>query len=107
MPQVTFITAFGDEHSHVAQIGESVMQIAISNGVDGIVGECGGSAMCATCHVYVDESFLERLAPRSEIEDEMLSCAASEARPNSRLACQIKMSDELNGLRVYLPEAQQ
>ena len=107
MPQIIFITASGAEQSHPAQIGESVMQVAISQGVDGIVGECGGSALCATCHVYVDEVFLDRLEPRSDIEEEMLGCAIAEQRPNSRLACQIKMSDALDGLRITLPEAQQ
>lgn len=91
---------------HVAE-GQSLMQSAVSAGVRGIVGECGGSAMCATCHVYVDEAFVGHLPAPLETELEMLECTASERLPNSRLACQIKLSAALNGLVVHLPERQQ
>lgn len=107
MPKVTFVSTTGDERTLNAAIGESVMQVAISHGVDGIVAECGGSAMCATCHIYVDESFVDALSPQSEIEEEMLACVASERRPTSRLACQIMLTPALEGMRVHLPEAQQ
>lgn len=82
------------------------MQTALDNGVDGIVGECGGSAMCATCHVYVDEAFLDLLPPMKEVENEMLECTATERRPNSRLSCQIKLDAVLDGIVVELPETQ-
>jgi 2Fe-2S ferredoxin len=87
--------------------GHSVMQTAVSQGVKGIVGECGGSAMCATCHVYVDEAWRDRLAPMLATEAEMLECTSSERRPESRLSCQIKLSAQLEGLVLHLPESQQ
>ncbi len=107
MPKVTFVSADGRETTLTAQNGQSVMQVAMVNGVEGIVAECGGSAMCATCHVYVDTPFVHLAAPASEIENEMLDCVASQRRPGSRLSCQIQMSDALDGLRVFLPETQQ
>jgi 2Fe-2S ferredoxin len=73
----------------------------------GIVGECGGSAMCATCHVYVDEVFVKQLPAPLETELEMLECTASDCLPNSRLSCQIKISAVHEGLVVRLPERQQ
>jgi 2Fe-2S ferredoxin len=82
------------------------MMCAVSNDIDGIVAECGGSLMCATCHVYVDEAFADRLPAMTPDEDEMLEAAASERLPTSRLSCQIVMSDELDGLVVRLPETQ-
>ncbi len=82
------------------------MQGATLNGIDGIEGECGGSCSCATCHVYVDEAWASKLPAMAEAEDEMLDCAESERKGNSRLSCQIKMSEELDGLVVYLPEKQ-
>ncbi|HLJ63278.1 MAG TPA: 2Fe-2S iron-sulfur cluster-binding protein, partial [Stellaceae bacterium] len=82
------------------------MQAAIANGIDGIVAECGGSAMCATCHVYVDEADLARLPKISQGEDEMLESTAAERRKNSRLSCQLVMTTGLDGLTVHLPETQ-
>jgi 2Fe-2S ferredoxin len=82
------------------------MQIATGNGIDEIVAECGGNAMCATCHVYVDEGWIPRLVSMSEEEDELLSGVAAERLPNSRLSCQIKVTPELDGLIVRLPERQ-
>ncbi|WP_372827340.1 2Fe-2S iron-sulfur cluster-binding protein [Polaromonas sp.] len=87
--------------------GVSLMQAAVSAGVAGIVGECGGSAMCATCHVYVDEAYAGLLAPMSPVEAELLECTASDREPTSRLSCQIKISGTLDGLIVRLPERQQ
>jgi ferredoxin, 2Fe-2S len=107
MVDVTLIDAAG--HSRKLQVpeGQSLMQAAVSAGVRGIVGECGGSAMCATCHVYVDEAFADRLPAPLETELEMLECTASERMTNSRLSCQIKLSNALDGLVVRLPERQQ
>lgn len=87
--------------------GTSLMRAAVSNGVKGIVGECGGQAMCATCHVYVRADYLDRLPPMSEDEDEMLDCTTSERDQNrSRLGCQIETSDDLNEVEVDLPTTQ-
>ncbi len=107
MVDVTLIDASGQSRTLQAPEGQSLMQAAVSAGVRGIVGECGGSAMCATCHVYVDEAFADRLPSPLETELEMLECTASERLPNSRLGCQIKLSAALDGLVVRLPERQQ
>ena len=106
MPAVTFVDPDGSEIRAEAEPGTSVMMCAVSGGVDGIVAECGGSLMCATCHVYVDEAFADRLPEMSPDEDEMLEAAASERLPTSRLSCQIPLSDELDGLVVRLPDTQ-
>ena len=107
MVDVTLIDAGGLSRTLQVPEGQSLMQAAVSAGVRGIVGECGGSAMCATCHVYVDEAFADQLPTPLETELEMLECTASERLPNSRLGCQIKLSAALNGLVVRLPERQQ
>ncbi|HYZ23325.1 MAG TPA: 2Fe-2S iron-sulfur cluster-binding protein [Rhodopila sp.] len=86
--------------------GTSLMRGAVSNNVDGIVGECGGQMMCATCHVYVDPEFLCWLPAVSEDEDAMLDAAACERKPNSRLSCQIVATDALDGIVVHMPETQ-
>lgn len=82
------------------------MLTALSSGVDGIEAECGGSCMCATCHVYVDAAWLDRLPKVQILEDEMLDDTASKRESNSRLSCQIQMTDDLDGLIVTLPETQ-
>ncbi len=107
MAQVTLIAADGKTTTLTVPDGHSVMQHAVANGVDGIVGECGGSAMCATCHVYVDAAWVDRLPAPLATELEMLECTASERRSESRLSCQIKMSDALDGLLLRTPERQQ
>ena len=106
MPKVIYIGPDGARREVEARSGDSVMQTALNNDVDGIVGECGGSMMCATCHVYVDEAFLDKVGGRVPGEDMMLEGASCEVMPNSRLSCQIVMSDELDGLTVTLPESQ-
>lgn len=106
MPTITFITPDGERHQVDAKPGISVMQAAMANDIGGIVAECGGSAMCATCHVYVGDDHADRLDPVGEVEHEMLECTTSERTGNSRLSCQIEVSDELDGLEVYLPESQ-
>ena len=82
------------------------MEGAVKNGIDGIVAECGGACMCATCHVYVDPAFLEKLPPIGEEQEEMLGVTAAERKPNSRLSCQIEMKPEYEGLIVRMPERQ-
>ena len=81
-------------------------QVRKDTGVDGIVAECGGSCLCATCHVYVEEKFLPLLAPIDEAQDAMLDSTACERLPNSRLSCQIQVRPELEGLVVRMPEYQ-
>jgi 2Fe-2S ferredoxin len=104
---VTYISFAGDTNQVAVPIDDSVMEGAIKNGIDGIVAECGGACQCATCHVYVDESFLGLLNPIKEDEDEMLNTTAAERRSNSRLGCQIPVTKELDGLIVRTPERQQ
>ncbi|MBK6866112.1 MAG: (2Fe-2S)-binding protein [Ideonella sp.] len=107
MPEIHYLTPDGAERTVQAADGTSVMQAAMSAGVPGIVAECGGSAMCATCHVYVDDAWLGKLPPPLANELEMLECTAAERTPASRLSCQIKMSSALQGLVVRIPERQQ
>ncbi|MBA3477993.1 MAG: (2Fe-2S)-binding protein [Lautropia sp.] len=107
MPSFTLISPAGQSTTLHGADGHSVMQTAVSQGVRGIVGECGGSAMCATCHVYVESAWLDELEPMLSTEAEMLECTSSERHPESRLSCQIKLSAKLDGLVLRLPETQQ
>ena len=89
-------------------VGDSVMEGAIKNGVDGIAAECGGTCQCGTCHVYVEEEFLDRLPPIQEDESAMLvDFTACARRPNSRLSCHLLVTREFDGLIVHTPETQQ
>ena len=106
MPRVTYVAQDGTATTLDIAFGTSVMQAAIYNGVDGIVAECGGSCMCATCHVYVRPEQLPLLPPMDAEEDAMLEGTASPRLPNSRLSCQLKVSLEMDGLVVTLPETQ-
>lgn len=106
MVKIIIRNAQGNEALIQAEPGDNLMNAAISNGIDGIIGECGGSMMCATCHCYVDEDWLEKTGDRIDGEDDMLECAAAEIKPNSRLSCQILVSNELDGLIVHLPDRQ-
>jgi 2Fe-2S ferredoxin len=106
MPRVTYIDTEGKETTLDIPVGTSVMQAAVLHGVDGIVAECGGSCMCATCHVYVREDQLA-MPPAMEADEEaMLEGTASPRRANSRLSCQLVASPEMDGLVVYTPETQ-
>ncbi|MFD2471645.1 2Fe-2S iron-sulfur cluster-binding protein [Amycolatopsis silviterrae] len=106
MPKVTFHHDGGASTVDV-HAGTTVMRAAVENGVDGIVGECGGQAMCATCHVYVREHCLSTLPPRSEDEEEMLECtAAPRDERRSRLGCQLTLGGALEEIEVDLPETQ-
>ena len=107
MPTIRFIQTDGSTRELSAPEGTSAMQVAMGAGLAGIVAECGGSAMCATCHVYVDEAWADRLPAPLANELEMLECTASERLPTSRLSCQIKMSAALDGIVLRLPPAQQ
>lgn len=106
MPKVTFIRTDGTSATHDVETGTSVMQAAVLQGEDGIVAECGGSLMCATCHVYVAEEFTNRFPSPGEDEGEMLTCTAAERRPVSRLSCQLTVTDDVDGLIVELPDVQ-
>jgi 2Fe-2S ferredoxin len=106
MPRVTYIDTAGKQTTLDIDVGTSVMQAATLHGVDGIVAECGGSCMCATCHVYVREDQLAKTPPMGPDEDAMLEGTASERKPNSRLSCQLVASPDMDGLIVYLPETQ-
>lgn len=105
MPKITYIEPNGNEAVVDIPDGWTLMQGATSNGVDGIEAECGGSCSCATCHCYV-ETMLEKLEPATETEEAMLANVAAERRPNSRLACQIKATADLDGMMVRLPASQ-
>ena len=106
MPTITYISHAGETTKINVPVGDSVMEGAVQNGIDGIVAECGGSCLCATCHVYVEEQFLPLLGPIDDTQEAMLECTAAERLPNSRLSCQIKVRAELEGLVVRMPETQ-
>lgn len=107
MPHVTFVNADGSIHEREIPVGSSVMSVARSTGVPGIVAECGGSLTCASCHVLVDEPTLGDLPPVSPDEDEMLDEVAVGRDPRSRLSCQLVVTDDLDQLVVRVPERQQ
>ena len=105
MPKITYIESNGTEHAVDADNGATVMEAAIRNMVPGIEAECGGALACATCHVYVDDAWIEKTGEASTMEEDMLDFAY-DVRPTSRLSCQIRVSDELDGLVVRVPERQ-
>ncbi|NEE01265.1 2Fe-2S iron-sulfur cluster-binding protein [Phytoactinopolyspora halotolerans] len=107
MPKITYVSADGDLHVVDVPIGTSVMRGAVGTGIDGIVAECGGNAMCATCHVYVPAEHAASLPEMTAVEDEMLECTVAERRATSRLSCQLRITEGLDGLVVRLPEAQE
>ncbi|MGY8637794.1 2Fe-2S iron-sulfur cluster-binding protein [Bradyrhizobium sp. 14AA] len=106
MPAITFIHSDGKSDRVETSEGESAMQAATRHGLDGILAECGGNAMCATCHVYVDDAWLARLPAMAGDEDALLDGTAAERLPASRLSCQIKVTPDLDGLVVKLPARQ-
>jgi 2Fe-2S ferredoxin len=105
MAKITYIEFDGTEHPVEVRNGLSVMEGAIKNNVPGIDADCGGACACATCHVYVDEAWREKVGGASAMEDSMLDFAEG-VEPNSRLSCQIKVTDALSGLIVRMPESQ-
>jgi 2Fe-2S ferredoxin len=106
MPNVTFRLTDGSTVTLEGDVGDSLMYVATQNDVSEIVAECGGYCNCATCHVYVDPAWLERLPPMSDHEDELLDGTVAERKPESRLSCQIELSEALDGLVVATPERQ-
>ena len=105
MPKITFIEQNGTEHVVDGEAGMSVMETAIKNMVPGIDADCGGACACATCHVYVDPEWADKVGKPEAMEESMLDFAY-EPKENSRLSCQIQISDTLDGLVVRLPEFQ-
>ena len=101
-----FKTHDGAVREVVANEGESLMQVALRNGIEGIVAECGGECACATCHVYVAATFAGMLPPPDAVEQDMLDFVAAERKTNSRLSCQIKVVADLDGIEVTLPDRQ-
>ncbi len=102
MAKITYIDSEGARYEVEAENGSTVMENAIRNGVPGIEAECGGACACATCHVYVDEAFKEIVGEPEPMEEDMLDFAY-DVRPTSRLSCQIRVRDELDGLTVTVP----
>ena len=106
MPKVIYVGDGGDERAVDAVVGESVMATAVKNGVPGIVGECGGNASCATCHVWVRDEFLPLVGEPNDMEEDLLDLGVSDRREGSRLSCQVAMTPELDGLTVDVPPVQ-
>ena len=105
MAKITYIDAAGVARTVDGEIGSTVMETAIKNAVPGIEAECGGACACSTCHVYVDETWREKTGEPSPMEEDMLDFAF-DVKPNSRLSCQIKVTEALDGLVVTTPERQ-
>ncbi len=105
MPRVTFVEPNGTEHAVEVATGYSVMEAALNNNIRGIDGDCGGNCACGTCHVYVAAEWRARTGEQSEMEHDMLEFAEG-VREDSRLCCQIEMSDALDGLVVYVADSQ-
>ncbi len=103
--KITFIEHDGATHTVEAEIGSTVMEAAMRNGIESIVAECGGSCTCATCLVHVDDKWSKIVGPPSTEEEDMLDMAF-EVKPTSRLSCQIKVTEELDGLVVHTPAYQ-
>jgi 2Fe-2S ferredoxin len=105
MTKISIVAFDGTRFDVDAENGSTVMENAIRNSVPGIEAECGGACACATCHVYVDEAWVEKVGSPEPMEEDMLDFAF-DVRPNSRLSCQVKVRDELDGLVVHVPERQ-
>ncbi len=105
MAKITYIDHGGKETVLDIDPGTSVMQGAVDNGVRGIIGDCGGACACSTCHVYVDPDWVDKLGDKSDMEDMMIE-EVCEPQPNSRLSCQIAVTEELDGMIIRLPERQ-
>ena len=103
MPKVNYITTDEERHEVEVEAGYSIMEGAINNNIDGIVAECGGACACATCHSYVDAAWTDKIPSMDDMEDSMLD-AAFERKDNSRLTCQIEMSDALDGIVIHVAD---
>ncbi|MDI9897407.1 2Fe-2S iron-sulfur cluster-binding protein [Rhodococcus sp. IEGM 1381] len=107
MPRITFVPAEGHSRTVETASGTTLKDAAVDNGINGIIAECGGNAMCATCHVYVGQEWLDRIPGPDEVEDELLGDTASPRESNSRLSCQISVIDDLDGMTVHVPRDQE
>ena len=105
MPKITYIDNDGKARDVEAKVGSSIMEAAVQNMIPGIDADCGGACACATCHVYVAEDWVSKLSEKDDMEDSMLDFA-EDVQENSRLSCQIIVSDELDGIVVTTPESQ-
>ena len=105
MPKITYVTSENETHTIDVDIGLTVMEGAVQNNIPGIDADCGGGMACATCHVYVTQDWFDRLPKKEDGEEDMLDMAY-EPKKNSRLSCQIVVSDELDGLKVNIPSKQ-
>lgn len=103
MVKILFITLpDGERHEIEAEIGGSIMEIAVQNGIERIIAECGGACSCATCHVYIDKNWTEKISPPDILEEDMLTFVHG-LHYTSRLSCQIRVNENLDGLVVYVP----
>jgi 2Fe-2S ferredoxin len=105
MVKITYVQPDGSKQTVEGEVGNTVMEAAKKHGIDGIEAECGGACACATCHVYVDAAWREKVGPPNEMEEDMLDFAF-DVREESRLSCQIKVTAELDGLTVSVPAKQ-
>ena len=105
MPKITYIENSGQSHTVEVANGMTVMEGAVQNNIPGIDADCGGGMACATCHVYVKEDWLNKLSKKEDGEEDMIDMAF-EPKKNSRLSCQLLVSDELDGLVVNIPSKQ-
>lgn len=105
MPKITFVDYQGNTNQVEGNVGDSLMEAAVSNDVSGIDADCGGACACATCHVYIAEEWVARVGKPEDLEAEMLD-VAEEVKENSRLSCQVTLTEEMDGLVVNTPESQ-
>ena len=103
---IHFVRSDGAEFEAEARVGETVMSTAVEQGIDGILAECGGACACATCHVYVEEAWREKVGEAGDIESSMLDYTLSPREDGSRLSCQITLTQDMDGLVVRLPDGQ-
>lgn len=105
MTKISFVEHDGTRHEVEADTGSTIMEAALRNNVPGIVAECGGACTCATCHCYIDDKWVEAVGGPSAMEEDMLDFAY-DVKESSRLSCQVKISEPLEGLIVHIPERQ-
>ncbi len=105
MPLLKYVSHSGEINEVEVASGTSIMQGAVNNMIDGIIAECGGSCSCATCHCYIDDAWIDKIPGPSGMEKDMLECVR-EPKENSRLSCQVTVTEEMEGLTIHLPESQ-
>lgn len=105
MPRITFMDHLGNKQEVEAKAGKNVMQVALDNMIEGIVAECGGSCACGTCHCFIDPEWQAKMPEATDLEKETIECAV-DGEPESRLSCQVIITEDLDGLIVRLPEDQ-